>query len=753
MAIYSDSFFASRFFKMKVYPQLTGLPRHKFLFAVKFHRPNGSTSLSRYNDWGEGIMFLVKNVERPKFQIDQETVNQYNKKRIIQRKIEYPPINIRFHDTNDDRVTDMVYEYVQFYYGDFIKLQQNDWLYDTTSKQFHYGPNNKGWGFVPPRNMDPPNSYFFSKIEIYQFGIGNYSKFELINPKIVSVENDTLDYSENNPPEINIQFSFEGVLWSVRNKSVTPEIGGLFLDVSGNSNVNMDFGLGPPMPINRQMASEIARNTALGMGSSGSSGFGGLLGSGGGFSSLFSGSGATGLFGGIGGVVGNTINFLGQNQINNLASRLGPLGSFISPALGSLAAGPLNLIGNLANQAVSSVSSLGGMLDLNFGGFQIPLGDTLGFGAQVLGQSLVTNVLGGGRMSLGDIGRNVAFDMASVLGQSLMGPATGSINNAITGIISQTIGNTGLGISDLVGNFPGGLVPGAQLLQNMNFYSGGTTQYGYNGTFDPNNSQPGFLESTSRWLGITETPVFGGGMAGDEYGSIGIDNGYKIALQPEVMDSSNLQYGGSPTYDYGYGEAGDNAPLEYRDPVAEMQQSQDQQVAPVPYAPASSKYEGEIRAYSGIITDATKQIAQTEPQFAKDISTGVQTLSDAYSSGRITEEEYVSKLSSLERKVSDYAITYSSDPRYQTGSSSQESIAPPPPASQREIPIPSESTIQTYVGLEKMPANYTALVTRQVDAVNKQFQNGEIPRELYDMKIKAIDNQVQKDLRAKGFLK
>ena len=75
-------------------------PRFKFLFHVYFNLNdsipalrNGPQAVFGNNDTST-IGLLVKNIDLPKYQIDTEVLNQYNRKRIIQKKINYIAVSI-----------------------------------------------------------------------------------------------------------------------------------------------------------------------------------------------------------------------------------------------------------------------------------------------------------------------------------------------------------------------------------------------------------------------------------------------------------------------------------------------------------------------------------------------------------------------------------------------------------------------------------------------------------------------------------
>ena len=70
-------------------------PKLKFLFHVYFDiNPLAYAQSLPNSNYG----LAVKTVKLPSFNFQVETMNQYNRKRLIQTKVKYDPINITFHD-------------------------------------------------------------------------------------------------------------------------------------------------------------------------------------------------------------------------------------------------------------------------------------------------------------------------------------------------------------------------------------------------------------------------------------------------------------------------------------------------------------------------------------------------------------------------------------------------------------------------------------------------------------------------------
>lgn len=205
-------------------------PRYKFLYHVYFNLNTdpvtGIPKLAEvFNRADRDTMgLLVKNVQLPNYQIEVDTMNQYNRKRLIQKKIEYNPCQFTFHDDGSDLVRSLWYNYFAYYYKD--PTQQ---YWGTPVTQGSLGQSGNGgdpklsyngrdiyddqrivndWGYIGESYSDggvggtgskPP---FFKDITIY--GLSNtanghqFCAYVLINPMITEWRHDTYDYSQGN---------------------------------------------------------------------------------------------------------------------------------------------------------------------------------------------------------------------------------------------------------------------------------------------------------------------------------------------------------------------------------------------------------------------------------------------------------------------------------------------------------------------------------------------------------------------------
>lgn len=197
-------------------------PRYKFLFHVYFTINDQIQALQDlYNkeDWRIGL--LVKSIDLPKYQIDVETLNQYNRKRLVQKKIEYQPVRCVFHDDGGDLIRSMWYNYYAYYYKDPNQpyrgqTASNGTMGPNANRTTGFGYNTRDiyandrfvndWGYIGEAYGDgaffaggdgkgkPP---FFKDISIYGFNQHKFVEYTLINPLITNWDHDTYAYEDD----------------------------------------------------------------------------------------------------------------------------------------------------------------------------------------------------------------------------------------------------------------------------------------------------------------------------------------------------------------------------------------------------------------------------------------------------------------------------------------------------------------------------------------------------------------------------
>jgi hypothetical protein len=194
-------------------------PKFKFLFHVYFDINKDLISATQSWDEDSNFGLAVKSVELPKYQFDVLTLNQYNRKRLVQTKIKYQPISIKFHDDNNNIIRNMWNVYYTYYYKDATQ----DLVKTNANKRNIYQPSIQGdedWGFIGEGTDGPTPSNsslgmskpaFFKSIDVFGFNQHNFVQYKLINPIIASFEHDTYAYAESGVMENSMSIDYETV--------------------------------------------------------------------------------------------------------------------------------------------------------------------------------------------------------------------------------------------------------------------------------------------------------------------------------------------------------------------------------------------------------------------------------------------------------------------------------------------------------------------------------------------------------------
>jgi hypothetical protein len=201
-------------------------PRYKFLFHVFFNINTGQIPALQ-QVFGNGdvatVGLMVKSVQLPTYSIDVDTMNQYNRKRLIQSKINYNPVQIIFNDDQGDLIRNMWYNYYSYYYKDpsqkyegvpntngtigNLATLSNGFsynardIYDNSRQVGDWGYIGEGYqdsAFFGPSLGNPNKPPFFRDIKIYGLSQKKYAAYVLINPMISTWDHDTYDYSAGN---------------------------------------------------------------------------------------------------------------------------------------------------------------------------------------------------------------------------------------------------------------------------------------------------------------------------------------------------------------------------------------------------------------------------------------------------------------------------------------------------------------------------------------------------------------------------
>lgn len=217
----ADGFLGSPYFKDYKHASKTfttnayaNAPKFKWLFHVYFQTNADIGFILPWCANSPNYGLLVKSIDLPKYTVAVQEMNQYNRKRLIQTKINYDPVRITFHDDNNNQIRNLWYTYYSYYYTDpsqpisdsgpgaptvpgeaVSKLNKRNIYENIIDNQLNWGYQ----GEISNSNLAAGGSQkvpFFRSIKIYGFNQHNFALYELINPIIENFTHDTYSYAE-----------------------------------------------------------------------------------------------------------------------------------------------------------------------------------------------------------------------------------------------------------------------------------------------------------------------------------------------------------------------------------------------------------------------------------------------------------------------------------------------------------------------------------------------------------------------------
>lgn len=240
-------------------------PKTKFLYHVVFDvnqqalASMGKTVQNLLNK--REFNLLVESIDLPRFNVDVDEKNQYNRKKLVQTRIRYEPIQLSFHDDMAGLTTLLWECYFRYYYQDPNYASKNAIGQPNTNvPQSYYDSLYKGeesntyrYGLDNNRSRHQP---FFNSITINQLYSNNarpeFTAFTLINPIITNMNHDTMSQSDNTLAKNNMRIQYESVVYG-RGRTKVDEPAGFgdpsHYDLSYNPRNSNDtigelFGLG-----------------------------------------------------------------------------------------------------------------------------------------------------------------------------------------------------------------------------------------------------------------------------------------------------------------------------------------------------------------------------------------------------------------------------------------------------------------------------------------------------------------------------
>lgn len=221
-------------------------PLYKFEFVVRIIINPVSGKDTRM---GEALTFIIKHVDLPSITMQTETMNEYNRSRLVYTKTNYSDCNIVLHDVADGKVLRFWQDYFGYYVAD--------------SRSFGYGVDTS---FIQDNNR----RYMIDKIEIFQFHAGKANKTTLMYPKIIQFKPETLSYEElSGLSQITMAFRPEYVQYDIGAVTLPDYVrsemrSGMALEVF-NQSISTIINAQDPAALKEQVANELATTMARDM--------------------------------------------------------------------------------------------------------------------------------------------------------------------------------------------------------------------------------------------------------------------------------------------------------------------------------------------------------------------------------------------------------------------------------------------------------------------------------------------------------
>ena len=195
--------------------------RHKFqgyvnfilnrdLFATLYGDPSGT------NEFRTTISSLVRTAQMPGVQFQTETLNEYNRKKIVNTGVEYDPVSMTVFDTVGNEWLTLLMKYFSYHYMDprnkndpgnrdvegFVDRTGGSENQQTRFGQDTFDSNAAGYN-------TNQTAHFFERIDYVLYHGNKGVQYSLINPVLKSFRPGEIDYSSSDFKDFELQFEYE----------------------------------------------------------------------------------------------------------------------------------------------------------------------------------------------------------------------------------------------------------------------------------------------------------------------------------------------------------------------------------------------------------------------------------------------------------------------------------------------------------------------------------------------------------------
>ena len=217
-------------------------PKVKFLYHTYFDiNPEAFVGFNRRGvgpiNASTNFGVLVKSVKLPTYTVETSTLHQYNRKRVVQTRLRYDPVDIIFHDDGGDKINQLWEAYYTYYYydamnpdvrfGDASSGQGSGADYNIRNIYDDSIAGNSKWGYSGDSTSGSQIKVpFFKNITIFGFNHRNFTAYTLVNPIITNFTHDTYSYAEGSGiMENRMTLTYETALYNYGELEAAPPVG------------------------------------------------------------------------------------------------------------------------------------------------------------------------------------------------------------------------------------------------------------------------------------------------------------------------------------------------------------------------------------------------------------------------------------------------------------------------------------------------------------------------------------------------
>ena len=190
-------------------------PKPKWLYYAVFNFNQNAIANTAFQQQNrQEINFLVKKMDLPKYTLNIENLNQYNRKTTTYTRINYDPVNITFHDDNNGVSNAMWAMYYGYYFADRLNSQSPYSDVNPVAYQNHTYDSKSAWSYRYGLDTNASEP-FFNSIQLMTLSKHKFTSYLLCHPRITSWQHDTMDQSEGNGVvENNMTVAYDAVIYT-----------------------------------------------------------------------------------------------------------------------------------------------------------------------------------------------------------------------------------------------------------------------------------------------------------------------------------------------------------------------------------------------------------------------------------------------------------------------------------------------------------------------------------------------------------